>query len=120
MHCGNTSGISSTRWGTNNDEKFFSTKSFSGKELIIQQGTIYKRVIYEIKPRLDSISAAIGQIRSYARFLRYYRWDNGIKSDKLYDPELVLLTLDDNDTYDKMLQSQNICIYHIPPKDVRR
>jgi hypothetical protein len=81
-------------------------KSFGGKDLRVMQGAIYRRVMYEIKPKLDSISASIGQIKSYSRFLRYYRWnDDGVKGDRLYNPELVLLTLDVNDAFDELCNS---------------
>jgi hypothetical protein len=58
--------------------------------------------------------SAIGQIRTYARFWRYYRWDSGVKSDKLYDPELVLLTLDDNDTYDNDTTKMCVLLCYYP------
>jgi hypothetical protein len=78
--------------GINNGEKYSTVKWFSEEELHFLQDAIYRRAIYEIKPNLNSgLSAAIGQIRTYARFLMYYRWDNRIRNEKLYDPELILL-----------------------------
>jgi hypothetical protein len=95
-------------------------KSFAGKDLRMMQGAIYRRVIYEIKPKLDSISNSVGQIKSYQHFLTYYRWKDGVKSDRLYNPELVLLTLDVTTTYDELCASQGIQIFHIPPKTIQR
>jgi hypothetical protein len=67
---------------------------------------------------LDSVSGAIGQIRTYARFLKYHPWTNGVKSRELVEPEKLIITLDDNTIFDKMVESQNIFIYHI--KEIRR
>jgi hypothetical protein len=69
---------------------------------------------------LNSLSSSIGQIKSYAHFLKYHRWEHGVRSERLSNPKLVILTLDVNDDFDEMLQSQGIFVYHIPPKEARR
>jgi hypothetical protein len=45
------------RWGDNNNgHRLVSTKSFSGKEIKIAYGNIYRRIIVDLKPVLSSIS----------------------------------------------------------------
>lgn len=55
-------------------------KSFSGKELHLMRGAIYRKIVYDIKPRLDSVSSALGQLKTYSHFLTYVRYYNGQKS----------------------------------------
>lgn len=69
--------------------------------------SIFRRVIYEIKPKLTSISQAVGQIKSYAQQLKY-----GEHNDE--DPYMVIVTLDTNNEYDDMIKSQGIHVYRIP------
>jgi hypothetical protein len=81
------------------------------------QDAVYRRVLIEIKPRIDSLSNSIAQVKSYCHFLKYTRCQDGIKSDKL--PECLLITIDNNDTFDKLLEDQNICVYRIAPKELK-
>lgn len=53
--CGSSSS-SSNNGGPNNT--IITVKSFAGKDLRVVQGAIYRRFLYEIKPKLDSISAS--------------------------------------------------------------
>lgn len=53
--CGSSSS-SSNNAGPNNT--IITVKSFAGKDLRVVQGAIYRRFLYEIKPKLDSISAS--------------------------------------------------------------
>ncbi|MFY9873974.1 MAG: hypothetical protein WAK17_30080 [Candidatus Nitrosopolaris sp.] len=54
--CGSSSSSSSNNGGPNNT--IITVKSFAGKDLRVVQGAIYRRFLYEIKPKLDSISAS--------------------------------------------------------------
>jgi hypothetical protein len=87
----------------------FHTKSFSGKELHIINGSIYRKCIYDGKPLLNSISSVIGQLKSYSYFLKYHRWECGVRSEQLSNPKMVILTFDVNNDFDELCQSQ----YHI-------
>lgn len=112
-HC---SGLNSN----NNGYRLVSVKSFSGRDIQIIQNSIARRIIVEIKPQLLSISSAISQVKTYQNFLRYNRWVRGIRNERLSNADLVILTLDTNDAFDKMLESQSINIFHIPPKETLR
>ena len=94
-------------------------KSFEGGDLKIIRGAIYRRAILDLKPALLSVSNSIGQIRTYAHFLPYMRWENGVKKGTCY-PDMILLTLDTNDDFDGLCESQSIYIYHVNPKEVKR
>ena len=84
QHCGTSK----------NDIGLTSIKSFNGKELKVIRGAIYRRAIIDIKPNLtNSVSSAIGQIRTYTHFLRYCRWENGVKKGNQSSPDMMLLTL---------------------------
>ncbi len=78
---------------------------------------IYRRIIYEIKPQLYSISQTIGQLKSCAEWLKYYGWYGGCKDSEMRKPSLLLLTLDPSGKFDKMLNAQGIrsciCSDHI-------
>jgi hypothetical protein len=74
----------------------------------------------EIKPALLSISQAIAQVKSYQFFLQYHKWYNGIRNERPSSPDLMILTIDVNDSFDELLASQNINIFHINPKDIKR
>jgi hypothetical protein len=95
-HCdGGVTNRGSNRLGdSNNGYRLYSTKSFSGKEIKIVQNSVYRRILVEIKPALLSVSGAIGQLRSYQHFLQYHRWYNGTRSERLSNPDLVILTID--------------------------
>ena len=103
-----------------NGKTIIKVKSFSGKELSLIRGAIYRRIIFEIKPRLTSVSNATGQIKSYSHFLTYKRYYQGVESTRMYEPHLVLLTLHSDSSYDQMLASQFIDIIHIPPKELTK
>jgi hypothetical protein len=97
-----------------------SVRSFAGKDISVIKGAIARRVIIDIKPDLTrSVSSAIGQIRTYAHFLSYCRWELGVKKTPSY-PDMLLLTLDSNNDYDEMLFSQSIIVYHVNQKEIRR
>lgn len=55
-HCGVTNG--------GNSQRLYTAKSFSGKNIQIAQGSVYRRFVVENKPSLLSISGMIGQIKS--------------------------------------------------------
>ena len=51
---------------TNGGYRLISARSFSGKEIKVTPGIIYRRVIADLKPALlNSISHATGQLKSY-------------------------------------------------------
>ena len=106
--------------GDSNNNGYKIVKSFSGKEIKIVQNSVYRRIVYDCKPSLLSVSGAIGQLRSYQHFLQYRRYSNGIRSERLSNPDLVILTIDVNDGFDELLASQNINIFHIDPKQIKR
>jgi hypothetical protein len=112
-HCG---GV----LGNNNGYRLITAKSFSGREIKIIQNSCSRKFIIEIKPHLLSISAATAQVKTYQNYLRYNRWYQNIRSDRLSNPDLVILTLDTNDSHDQMLADQSITIYHVSPKDIKR
>jgi hypothetical protein len=108
--------------GVTNDDNngLVSIKSFSGREIKVVRNSVYRRIVYDCKPALLSVSGAIGQLRSYQRFLQYHRWYNNTKSERLSNPDLIILTIDVNDGFDELLASQNINIFHINPKEIKR
>jgi hypothetical protein len=89
--------------------------SNSGKKLYYLQNAIYRRVIYDIKPHLlinSSVSSAIGQLKTYAEWLKYYEYDGGEKSSELVRPRMLIITLDQSRKFDAMLKSQGIGVVH--------
>jgi hypothetical protein len=106
--------------GNGDSNRLLSTKSFSGKEVKVVRNSVYRRIVYDCKPTLLSVSGAIGQLRSYQHFLRYHRWCNSTRSEQLSNPDLVILTIDVNDNFDELLASQGINIFHINPKEIKR
>lgn len=89
--------------------------SNGGEEFHYLQNAIYRRVIYDIKPHLlinSSISSAIGQLKTYAEWLRYYEWDCGEKSREPVRPRMLIITLDQSRKFDGMLKSQDIGVVH--------
>ena len=105
---------------TNGGYRLVSAKSFSGKEIRVASGSVHRRVIADLKPTLNSISSAIGQLKSYQHHLQYRRWDSNIQKERQSLPDMVLLTLDYNWTkYSDMLLSQGIIIYHVNPKEIK-
>lgn len=95
---------------------FFHVKSFSGQDLLITNGSIYKRIIYDGKPLLNSVSGMISQVKIYANFLKYHHCENTVRSNLLSSPKIVILTFDANDEFNEMLLSQRIFTYHISAK----
>jgi hypothetical protein len=104
---------------TNNELKngLVTVRSYNNNEFQIAHTAIYKRIIADIKPRIESASNMIGQIKTYMYHLRYNQWRNGVKL-RLSDPYMLIVTLDENNVYDDMCADQGIYIYRIKHKDL--
>jgi hypothetical protein len=95
-------------------------KSFSGRELHLLRDSIYRRIVFDIKVKLDTVSQLMSQLKSYQHFTRYFRTENSVKSQTQYNSELLVITPDTTKIYDDMLFSQGILVYHIPLKGLTK
>jgi hypothetical protein len=94
-------------------------KSFNNKELKITYGSCYRKILYDAKPQLNSISGILAQMHTYNYHMKYCRWTDGIKSNRLSSPDLIVLTLDGNTGFDDILVDQGVNILHVNPKDIK-
>lgn len=88
-------------------------KSFNNKEFKIPYGSSYRTILYDAKPSLISISAILGQMHTYIHHMKYCRWIDGVKSNRLSTPDLIVLTLDGNTGFDDLLVDQGVNILHM-------
>lgn len=85
-------------------------------------GMIYQRVVYEIKPRFNSKSQAISQVKAYRDFKEYIQYKVDEYRDykeyhnlecNMQKPIMLLVTFDLNKRYDDLFEEQGIKIMHL-------
>lgn len=77
------------------------------------ENDLYRRVIYDVKPHLDSVSQLIGQLKTYAERLKYNRHTAGGPSEGIANPDMVVITRDTNTGYESMLEQQSITVVNL-------
>ena len=83
----------------------FTMTNYYGNEEEVGHGEKTFAIIYEIKPVLNSVSAALGQLKSYINSLANRR-----RYEKIFG---LIVTLDKETKFDNMLKSQGINILHL-------
>lgn len=74
---------------------------------------IYRRLLYEIKPRLYDKGGTARQIKKYAFRTRYLAWNDNEEDERYSWPFMVVITADPNTRFDRWFNHQNIAILRV-------